>query len=194
MHSRILRIFSTMLALSLLTTGVVIADNVTNSVGTGATVTITNPNGAVGVSYTLVAANGDGGPGCNAAATKPVSIDILIPAGLTVTASPDPIVTTVCATSLPATFTASGIAASQLGLLYNIGTLTTGGKGGTFNDSPSAWKLTFADVTAPSFTSFPAGITAEATSAAGAVVSYSAPVASDDWDGARPVTCSKGSG
>jgi hypothetical protein len=49
------------------------------------------------------------------------------------------------------------------------------------------------DTVAPTFTTFPADLTAFATSASGAAVTYTV-VATDAIDGARPVTCTKASG
>ena len=50
------------------------------------------------------------------------------------------------------------------------------------------------DTTPPVISNVPAPIVAEATSAAGAVVTYALPTALDDRDGAVAVTCAPGSG
>jgi hypothetical protein len=54
--------------------------------------------------------------------------------------------------------------------------------------------VTVADTLAPQFSHVPAPITVEATGRGGATVTYAAPTAADQVDGARPVTCDPPSG
>ncbi len=60
--------------------------------------------------------------------------------------------------------------------------------------TPETRTVTVEDSTGPSLSNVPADITAEATSAAGAAVSYSSPTASDDVDPTPSVSCSPASG
>ena len=64
----------------------------------------------------------------------------------------------------------------------------------TMNGSKLAQASFGLDTTPPVFSGVPAPITAEATSSAGAVVSYATPIAIDAVDGPRPVSCAPGSG
>jgi hypothetical protein len=61
------------------------------------------------------------------------------------------------------------------------------------NQGSSAFTVTVRDTTAPSFATAP-NLTVTATSSAGAVVTYAAPLATDLVDGRTPVTCSPASG
>jgi hypothetical protein len=61
------------------------------------------------------------------------------------------------------------------------------------NATPQTFTITVFDTTAPAITT-PADVTAEATGASGASVSYPAATASDLVDGSVPVTCSPASG
>jgi hypothetical protein len=62
------------------------------------------------------------------------------------------------------------------------------------NSSTGTFRVTVRDTTAPTLANVPANIVAEATSSAGAVVTYTKPTATDVVDGSVPVTCSPASG
>jgi Bacterial Ig-like domain/HYR domain len=62
------------------------------------------------------------------------------------------------------------------------------------NTSNGSFTVTVVDTTGPSFSNVPDNINATASSAAGAVVTYAAPTASDLVDGARNVNCLPASG
>lgn len=62
------------------------------------------------------------------------------------------------------------------------------------NSATSSFEITVTDTTAPVISGTPAGATVEATSAAGAAVTFAAPTALDLVDGAATVTCSPASG
>lgn len=61
-------------------------------------------------------------------------------------------------------------------------------------DKTSTITIVIADTTPPVMSGVPANITAQATSSAGAVVSYALPTATDAIDGPRPVACAPPSG
>jgi hypothetical protein len=73
-------------------------------------------------------------------------------------------------------------------------TVTCTATDGANNTASASFTVQVRDTTAPAFSGVPGNQTREATSAAGAVVSYTAPTASDLVDGAVPVTCSPASG
>ncbi|MDT4985708.1 MAG: hypothetical protein QOF95_3198 [Pseudonocardiales bacterium] len=60
--------------------------------------------------------------------------------------------------------------------------------------SPQSFTITVADTTAPAITGIPTAVSATATSAAGATVTYPNPTASDLVDGTVPVSCLPASG
>jgi hypothetical protein len=109
------------------------------------------------------------------------------------------------ATGAVATFTATGndvedgaldaVCTSASGSPFALGTTTvtctvTDSAGAT---ATGAFTVTVVDTTAPTF-AVPANVSYSATSAAGAVVTYMAPVTSDLVDGAGVATCSPASG
>jgi HYR domain-containing protein len=62
------------------------------------------------------------------------------------------------------------------------------------NTSHASFKITAKDTTPPVIEKVPSNITVEASSGAGAVVTYTNPTATDDVDSTDPVTCSPESG
>jgi hypothetical protein len=81
------------------------------------------------------------------------------------------------------------------GSIFPLGTTTVNctASDSAGNSANTSFQVTIRDTTAPAIAAT-ADITAEATSASGATVSYSTPSAADAVDGADPVTCSPSSG
>ena len=73
-------------------------------------------------------------------------------------------------------------------------TVTCGASDPLGNHSSASFTVTVFDKTGPVFTRLPAQVSAEATVPAGATATFSAPIATDQVDGDRPVTCSPPSG
>lgn len=65
---------------------------------------------------------------------------------------------------------------------------------GALNSASTSFTVTVTDTTAPAFSGVPTNVTLEATSPAGAVLTYTMPTATDIVDGSRPVTTSHPSG
>jgi hypothetical protein len=174
-------------ALALLGGGVAFADNLQDDLITTAQQTQTIANGgSVTVSY-FIGSNGN--DGCNVDANNAATMATNVPAGVTATPS-----------SL--SFRACGVGASQsvtygssTAGTYSIRPTMSGGKQGNngWNNNNATFTLVVdapaapADTTPPVVT-VPGNITAEATSASGAVVTFSA-TAQDNVDGALTPTC-----
>jgi hypothetical protein len=180
--------------------GVALADNVVNDVeaDAGAKIVEISQGATSGaVNYWIVANNGDGQTGCNAAdgSGATVSLSVAAPAVGSITRSP--------AGSL--TFTACGTGASQ-GVTFTASANATPGDYvvtataidsgvGSYNANSATFTLRVV-ASAPTLTapvlSLPANISLLATSAAGAVVTYSA--SASDENGAVAINCSPVSG
>ncbi len=82
------------------------------------------------------------------------------------------------------------------GSTFPIGTSTVdcSAKDKANNTATASFTVTVGDTGAPVFSNVPANLTAEATSAAGSAVNYTAPTATDAVDGGVPVTCAPASG
>ena len=85
----------------------------------------------------------------------------------------------------------------QSGSTFALGTTqvsctATDASGNT--SEPGTFDVTVRDTTAPTIANVPANITVNATSAAGAVVTYASPSATDLVSGTRPVNCTPASG
>lgn len=82
------------------------------------------------------------------------------------------------------------------GSTFPVGTTTVtfSATDGALNTSTTTFQVTVTDTTAPSITGVPANVVLEATSPAGAVLTYTMPTATDIVDGARPVSASHPSG
>ena len=115
------------------------------------------------------------GSGAYVGYTKPTASDIV-----------DGAVTVTC---LPSSGSLFAIQPSAVG----ITTVTCTAKDKSNNQGASSFKVTVEDKTAPAIAAH-ADVNANATSAAGAVVSYTLPTASDIVDGAVTVTCLAASG
>jgi hypothetical protein len=167
------------------------ADNLQNDAATTAGITTISAGGSTTITYRLIgnsAPNGDPN-GCDATPATPVTVTITAPAGVTAPAS---VTFTACGNpgAQPATFT-SNTAGS-----YPITHAISGGVAGSLFNNQANFTLTVNAVTPPNQApslSLPADITKEATSASGAVVSYTA-TASDAEDGPLTPTCSPASG
>jgi hypothetical protein len=173
-------------------------------------VTVSAPASAEAGDYTIaVAASGGLGGTYN---VTPSSIAVHVNA-----APPPPIDTTPPTLSLPASFTVEATSASGAVATYTASASDNGQavtvscnppSGSTFgfgatavtcsatdasnNTATGTFQITVQDTTGPALT-LPAGITAEATSPAGATVNFDA-TATDAVDGTRPVNCSPASG
>jgi hypothetical protein len=129
-------------------------------------------------------------PGCNVNGANPGSLTVNTPAG--VTATPSSLTISACDTWYSVTFT------SETTDTYQITVDVTGGRtDSSYDESGAAFTLaveedTPTDNTPPELT-LPDDITEEATSADGAIVTYSAS-ANDAVDGSVDVTCTPASG
>ena len=154
-------------------------------------VTITAGGAAATIAVSIAATDGDGQLGCN--------VDSQNPATVTFTAAA-PVVATPALTfqncHQSKDVTVSAPASAEAGD-YTIAVAASGGLGGTYNVSPSSIAVHVdaapqqTDTTPPTL-SLPPNITAEATSAAGAVVTYTA--SATDNGSPVPVSCSPPSG
>jgi hypothetical protein len=173
------------------------ADNLQNDAATTTGITTITAGGSTTITYTLVANSspnlpgGGGDPnGCDATTSKPVTVAIDAPAGVSAPAS---LSFTACGTDNTKTATFSSSTAGS----YNITHTISGGVSGSLFNNQANFTLTVKPVppppnTAPTLT-LPSDQTAEATSSAGATVTYTAS-ASDAQDGALTPGCSPASG
>ena len=188
--------------------GVALADNVVNDVATDAgppetKIPVEIAQGATSdaVNYWIVANSGDGQTGCNAAdgSSATVSLSVAQPGVGSITRSP----------SGNLTFTACGTTAKQ-GVAFTASANATPGDylvSATVNDSGSTTTTGTYNVNSATFTirvvasgptltapvlALPGNISVLATSAAGAVVTYSA--SASDENGAVAINCSPVSG
>jgi hypothetical protein len=168
-----------------------VQDNIITSGNSPANITIPF-GGTTTVSYQIIAVNSPNFPGCDATVASGATITFNITSGGVpssgVSPSPSSLLFTSCGSQQSVTFTGNTAGA------YFI-TLNVSDNFGDYNTQQARINLT---VQAPPNTvptlSLPAPITAEATSASGAVVSYSA-TAIDAEDNPEPVpSCSPASG
>ena len=85
----------------------------------------------------------------------------------------------------------------QSGATFPLGTTSvscTASDASGNTSTPGSFDVTVRDTTAPTIANVPANIAVNATSAAGAVVTYASPSATDLVSGARPVSCTPASG
>jgi HYR domain len=176
--------------------GSALADNLDNDAGTTSGVTTITAGASTTITYTLKANSGQGDPnGCNATVANPVTVTINRPSGVT---GPSSLSFTGCGTGSGGNAsndrTASFSAASPGS--YSITHSISGGVSGSEFDNKADFTLTVNAAT-PSNTApklnLPSDITAEATSASGAAVSFTAS-ASDTEDGGLTPTCVPASG
>ena len=163
------------------------ADNVQNDVAANPGSNSIIVGGSTTVGYRINANNGDGQTGCNAADSTPATVTINVPAG--VVRSPTSLTFTACGA------TQSVIFSSSTAGDYPITVSVSDSGVGTYNTSPATFTL---HVLAPSNTAptlnLPSNISAEATGASGAPVSYSA-TATDAEDNPDPTpSCTPVSG
>jgi hypothetical protein len=182
------------LIVAMLFTSVALADNVINNVTTGGTDTFTAP-GSTTIGYRINATGGDDGPSgggaggnCNASDGTPATITLSVPAG--VTASATSLTFTACNVFQSVTF--SSITPGNYAI--SVSNIADTGAGSYSNQANFTLHVNAPPVTntAPSL-NLPSNLTAEATSASGALVSYTA-TASDTQDGSLTPTCSPASG
>jgi hypothetical protein len=189
-----LTVLATLVGVLSLVFGVVpaLADNLQNDATTTAGITTITAGGSTTITYRLIANSAPSGDvgGCDATSTKPVTVTINAPPGVTAPAS---LSFTGCGNpnSEPATFS-SNTAGSYL-ITHSIG----GGVTGSLFSNQADFRLTVSNPpppqnTAPTLT-LPADQTVEATGPTGAVVTYTA-TANDVQDGALTPICSPASG
>jgi len=128
-----------------------LADNVQNDVVVGGNDTFT-AGGSTTVNYRITANSGDGQVGCNASDGTVAMVTILTPAG--VTATPNPITFSACATPLPVVFK------STTPGNYVITVSVSDSGTGTYNTTPAKFTLNVlapSDSTPPVITPFVVG-------------------------------------
>jgi hypothetical protein len=174
-------------ALLLALTSIALADNVQNDITAGGNDTF-YVGGSTTVNYRITANSGDGQAGCNAADGSAATVTIMIPSGADVVATPSSLTFSSCGTNKQTVFTSN--TAGDYDITVSVSDTGTG----TYNTNPAKFTLHVlsGDTTPPTLT-VPADITAEATSASGAVVIFSA-TATDLVDPSPVVTCTPPSG
>jgi hypothetical protein len=182
-------------ALAMLFTSVGLADNVINDVIAGGNDTITT-GGSTIINYRIqqTGVGSDGQAGCNASDGSPATVTVNTPAGVTVDTSGTPgnqvtLTFTTCGVNLPATFTSN--TAGNYTITVSVSDSGVGGY--STNQATFTLYVNAPANTAPSL-SLPSNITAEATSAAGAVVTYTATAADAQDDPDPTPLCSPASG
>jgi large repetitive protein len=183
-RTKLFNLTALILVLSLMMPWAAFADTVTNNVIAGGNDTIIAGK-STSISFTLNATGNDGQNGCNATGNQPATMTINKSAAVT---APPSIQLAGCGNPIPVLFS------SNTPGNYPISVTVTGGRGGTYDVSAASFTLRVlpSDSTPPDL-SLPGSITAEATSAAGAVVTYSAS-ATDAVDGTVAIACSPASG
>ena len=163
------------------------ADTLTSSVGMGGTTTIKQGE-STAITYLITATDGDGKSDCNFSGGHSGTLTINAPNGVTATPASQTI--TGCGTNLSVSLTSATVGT------YSITASLTGGhEHATGNDVSAAaffLRVVSPDTTPPVIT-VPGPITAPATSASGAAVSYTV-TATDETDGTVTATCSRVSG
>jgi hypothetical protein len=161
-----------------------------------------NVDEVANISYHLTANSGDGGTqvaDCNAADLTPASVTINVPAGVTV--SPNPLTLTKCKVGGVTNGQVASFSSGVAGDYQITATVTDAGSPNpaSYNEQPATFTLhvvgpaVVEDETPPVLPNLD-DITQEATSAAGAVVSYGPEYALDAEDGSIPVVFSPVSG
>ena len=188
----------TSLALVLTSSGIVLADDVSNNLDAtlDATLEVMNltvgsPNGTAGLSVTP--RNADGKNGCNLTGSATLVVAVSSSNAGVATVSPSSITFTSCGVTPTLTVTPVAIGSATVTLSQ-----TSNNTGGTFNLAPATFTVDVASPPAPPNTppalSLPAPITAEATSGAGAAVTYSATAADAEDEPDPAPLCSPASG
>jgi predicted metallo-beta-lactamase superfamily hydrolase len=173
------------------------ADNLQSDAATSSGVSTISAGGSTTVTYTLIGNSAPNSPspgdptGCDATVASPVTVTINRPSG--VTGSPASVSFTACGPANTKTATFSSNTAGSYSITHSI----SGGIANSLFANQANFTLTVNAVTptntAPSL-NLPSDITAEAASAAGAVVNYSV-TASDAEDNPDPTpSCSPASG
>jgi hypothetical protein len=167
---------------------IALADNVKNDVVAGGNDTIVT-GGSTTINYEIQQTGSGGLGGCDATTASPVTVNINAPAG--VTASKSSLKFTSCGAPQSVAFS------SNTAGNYPI-TVSTVDNVGDYNTSPAAFTLHVTDppppANEPPTLSLPSNQTAEATSAAGAVVSYTASATDAEDDPDPTPNCSPASG
>jgi HYR domain len=172
--------------------GAAFADNLTSDAATTAGITTVTAGDSTTITYQLIANNSPSGDpsGCDASTTSPVTVTVNVPPGAS--ATPSSFQFTGCGSTNKQTVSFTSSTAGT----YNITHSISGGiSGSEFRDNADFTLTVNAATptnTAPTLT-LPSDITAEATSSAGAVVTYSVS-ASDTEDGSLTPTCNPASG
>jgi HYR domain len=167
---------------------IALADNVLDDVVIGGNDTIT-AGGSTTINYHIVS---NGSDGCNVDSSNAGTITINTPAG--VSSNKSSLSFTQCGSAASQSVTYTSNVVSATGHLITVS--ASGGKAANngWNVNPAEFRLIVnpSPNTAPTL-NLPANITAEATSAAGAVVNYTA-TASDQQDSSVTPTCAPASG
>lgn len=189
MKNKFFNAISLAVILSLLITSLALADVFNNDAVSSGLNTITAGSSTT-ITYQLVANSAPSGDpsGCDATSTNPVTVTITKPAAVS---GPSSFSFTGCGNPNKVQVTFSSNTAGT----YNISHAVSGGVSGSKFNNNADFVLTVNAVTtnqAPSLT-LPADITQEATSGAGAVVTFNA-TGSDPEDGTLTPTCDPSSG
>src|SRR5688572_22300158 len=187
MKNKFSNALSLALIMSMFFTSVGLADNVVNNVTVGGTDTFTAP-GSTTVGYRInQAAAGDPQSGCNVSDGTPATVTLSVPAG--VTASATSLIFTACNATQNVNFSSS----TPGNYAIIVSSVIDSGGGGYNNQANFTLHVLAPANTAPSLI-LPGNIVAEATSASGAVVTYSAS-ATDVQDNPDPTpSCVPASG
>ena len=169
--------------------GAALADSVVNTIASSPGSDTVALGSTTSVGYQVLVQNAPTDPenGCNAKGSSPAVVTIVKPAA--VTATPANLTFTGCGLVQNVTFSGSAVGN------YTISVTVTDSGAGTYATSGATFTLhvtTPPDTTPPVLT-LPSGVTAEATSAAGATVAYNAS-ANDAHDGPVAASCSPTSG
>jgi hypothetical protein len=176
--------------LAMLLTSFALADNVNNDATSAGLSTIT-AGGSTTITYQLVSNNAPNGDvnGCDATLSNPVMVTITKPAAVS---GPSSFQFTGCGNSNKVQISFSSNTSGS----YSIGHAISGGVSGSLFNNNADFTLTVNPVTptntAPTL-NLSSDLTAEATSASGAVVNYTV-TASDAEDGTLSPSCSPASG
>ncbi|MGH9178131.1 MAG: HYR domain-containing protein [Acidimicrobiales bacterium] len=150
--------------------------------------------GATGTARFQLVSNGS--DGCNATATAPVTVAVSSNQAWLTFEAPSSLTLTACGTAGAGTIDYRLATTAPVGDVATISGEASGGKVGNngFNNNPGKFNVTvIAGDTTPPVLTLPADLTAEATSADGAVVTYSAS-AHDNANGPVTPSCAPASG
>jgi hypothetical protein len=184
-------------ALLMVSTTTALADQITNNLdgtvdSTLETLNLT-PNGSTGsVGLFVIPLGGDGKNGCNLTGQTSLVVNVTTTNPSVAAVSPAQITFTSCNTApIPqTTITVTPHAAGSANVGLTVASNTTGGN---FDLSTATFTVSVVQPNTAPTLSLPANLTVEATSSAGAVVTYTA-TATDAEEGALTPSCSRASG